>query len=122
MIAIEPKEHEPRLTILQECSEGELVSLQTVSLRPILFFSYEGQVAVQGIVIPSGWVATIKSRLEQGRKKVTGLQPHSHTDFHISFLSVVAVFGSCLKDDHSKKNVDYINIPPNPFKPTSSFS
>ena len=52
MIAIEPKEHDPHLTIFQECSEGEVVSQQSVSLRPILFFSYEGQVAVQGIVTP----------------------------------------------------------------------
>ena len=52
MIAIEPKKHEPHLTILQDCSEGEVVSQQTVSLRPILFFSYEGQVAIQGIVTP----------------------------------------------------------------------
>ena len=114
MIAIEPKEHDAHLTILQECSEGEVISQQSVSLRPILFFSYEGEVAVQGIVITSGWVATIKSRLEQGRKNVTGLQSHSHADFHISFLSVVAVFGSSLKNDHSKKNIDYINMtPPN---------
>ena len=52
MIAIEPKKHEPHLTILQDCSEGEVVSQQTVSLRPILFFSYEGQVAIQGVVTP----------------------------------------------------------------------
>ena len=74
MIATEPKRHEPNLTILEECSEGELVSQQTVSLRPILFFSYEGQVAVEGIVhvITSGWVSTIKSRFEEGRRYVTG--------------------------------------------------
>ena len=73
MVAIEPKIHDPHLTILQECSEGEVASQQTVSLRPILFFSYEGQVAVEGIVITPGWVATIKSRFEKGRKIVTGL-------------------------------------------------
>ena len=66
MIATEPKNHVPHLTLLQECSEGELVSQQTISLRPILFFSYEGQVAVEGIVITPGWVATIKSRFEKG--------------------------------------------------------
>ena len=73
MIATEPKNHDPHLTILQECSEGEVALQQTVSLPPILFFSYEGQVAVEGIVITPGWVATIQSKLEKGRKNLKGL-------------------------------------------------
>ena len=54
MVAIESKIHDPHLTILQECREVEVASQQTVSLQPILFFSYEGQVAVEGIVITPG--------------------------------------------------------------------
>ena len=73
MIAIEPRIHDPHFTVLQECSEGEVALQQTVSLRPILFFSYEGQVAVEGIVITPGWVATIKPKLEKGRKNLEGL-------------------------------------------------
>ena len=53
MIAIEPIAFDPHTTKLEPCyAEEENASLQTitVALRPILFFSYEGQVAVEGIV------------------------------------------------------------------------
>jgi len=50
MIAAEPTTHEERLTILEGCNESEIASEKIISLRPILFFSYEGQVAVAGIV------------------------------------------------------------------------
>ena len=53
MIAIEPRAFDPHTTKLEPCyAEEENASLQTITvgLRPILFFSYEGQVAVEGIV------------------------------------------------------------------------
>ena len=50
MIAAKPTTHEARRTILQDCDEFEVASQDIISLRPILFFSYEGQVAVEGIV------------------------------------------------------------------------
>ena len=50
MIAAKPTTHEARRTILQDCGEFEVASQDIISLRPILFFSYEGQVAVEGIV------------------------------------------------------------------------
>ena len=50
MIAAEPTTHEERHTILEDCDEYEVASQDIIFLRPILFFSYEGQVAVEGIV------------------------------------------------------------------------
>ena len=50
MIARKPTTHEARRTILENCNEFEVASQEVISLRPILFFSYEGQVAVEGIV------------------------------------------------------------------------
>ena len=50
MIAREPTTHEGRRTILEDCNEFEVASQKIICLRPILFFSYEGQVAVEGIV------------------------------------------------------------------------
>ena len=55
MIAIEPKAFDPQSTILEDCHESEVLSQPVISLRPTLFFSYAGEVAVQGILtlIPS---------------------------------------------------------------------
>ena len=50
MIAIEPTEYEPHCTIKEECNESNVPQHKMCALRPILFFSYEGEVAVQGIV------------------------------------------------------------------------
>ena len=50
MIATEPTSFDPHCTILEECNESNIASQQVISLRPILYFSYEGEVAVQGIV------------------------------------------------------------------------
>ena len=50
MIAIEPKAFDQHCTILEDCSDGDTASQEVISVRPILFFSYEGQVAVEGIV------------------------------------------------------------------------
>ena len=53
MIAVEPTAFDPHTTKLEPCyDEEDNPSLQTitVALRPILFFSYEGQVAVEGII------------------------------------------------------------------------
>ena len=49
MIAVEPTAHNPHHTIREDCSDGDTGS-GVISVRPILFFSYEGQVAVEGIV------------------------------------------------------------------------
>ena len=58
MFAIQPQKHEPPYTILENCNDEENdASQQTilVPLRPILFFSYEGHPAIEGILasIPS---------------------------------------------------------------------
>lgn len=58
MFSIQPQKHEPPYTILEDCNDEENdASQQTilVPLRPILFFSYEGHPAIEGIiaVIPS---------------------------------------------------------------------
>ena len=51
MIAIAPTKHEPDCTILDPSYDMENdASLQHVPLRPILYFSYHGQVALKGIV------------------------------------------------------------------------
>ena len=50
MIATEPKKHDPRFTTLEACCDEDDDACISVPLRPILFFSYEGQVAVEGIV------------------------------------------------------------------------
>ena len=49
MIATEPKKHDPRFTILEACCDEDDACI-LVPLRPTLFFSYEGQVAAEGIV------------------------------------------------------------------------
>ena len=49
MIAVEPTAYNPHTTIREDCSDGDIKS-GFISVRPILFFSYEGQVAVEGIV------------------------------------------------------------------------
>ena len=50
MVAIEPTAFDPQSTILEDYHESEVVSQSVISLRPTLFFSYEGEVAVQGIL------------------------------------------------------------------------
>ena len=50
MIAKQPTTFDPHCTLLEDCNEGDVAKQPTISMRPILFFSYEGQVAVQGIV------------------------------------------------------------------------
>lgn len=49
MIATEPKKHDPCFTTLEGCCDEDDTCI-LVPLLPILFFSYEGQVAVEGIV------------------------------------------------------------------------
>ena len=55
MFAIQPRKHEPPNTILEDDSEDASQKTILVPLRPILFFSYEGQPAIEGILaaIPS---------------------------------------------------------------------
>ena len=49
MIAVEPDAFDEHLTISEDSNDD--ISLEpTISLRPILYFSYEGEVAVQGII------------------------------------------------------------------------
>ena len=62
MIVTEPKKHDPRFTTLEACCDEDDDACILVPLRPILFFSYEGQVAVEGIV------ATLPSRKESREK------------------------------------------------------
>ena len=49
MIAVTPIAFDPHCTTLEDCGDGDPAS-GVISVRPILFFSYEGQVAVEGIV------------------------------------------------------------------------
>ena len=55
MFAIQPRKHEPPNTILEDDSEDASQKTILVPLRPILFFSYEGHPAIEGILaaIPS---------------------------------------------------------------------
>ena len=50
MIASKPTPCDPDSTILEYCKQTEFTSQQVISLRPVLYFSYEGEVAVRGIV------------------------------------------------------------------------
>ena len=50
MIAVEPTAYNPHTTILEGASNSDVTFKRTISMRPILYFSYEGHVAVQGIV------------------------------------------------------------------------
>ena len=50
MIAIEPTAFDPHRTILESHTDSEVAPHQIISIRPILYFSYEGEVAVEGIV------------------------------------------------------------------------
>ena len=51
MIAIAPTKHEPHCTESESSYDVENdTSLQNLPLRPILFFSYHGQVAVKGVL------------------------------------------------------------------------
>ena len=50
MIAIEPTAPDPHCTILDNCNGDDTTPQSMISTRPILYFSYEGQVAVQGII------------------------------------------------------------------------
>lgn len=51
MISIAPTKHEPHYTTLKHCDESEITEQSIlVPLRPILYFSYEGEVAVEGEV------------------------------------------------------------------------
>lgn len=51
MIAIAPTKHEPHCTESESSYDVENdTSLQNLPLRPILYFSYHGQVAVKGVL------------------------------------------------------------------------
>ena len=51
MIAITPTKHEPQCTESESSYDvGNDTSIQNLPLRPILFFSYHGQVAIKGIL------------------------------------------------------------------------
>ena len=66
MIADEPTSFDPHRTILEECNESDIASQQVISLQPILYFSYEGEVAVQGIV------TTLPSKSGPGKQDSAG--------------------------------------------------
>ena len=78
MIAVEPTAHNPHTTTLEGANISNATLKQTISIRPVLYFSYEGQIAVQGIItIPptrvpaqasnrSQWVHAQVSKLNQG--------------------------------------------------------
>ena len=70
MIAVEPAAYNPHTTILEGANNSDVTLKRTISTRPILYFSYEGQVAVQGIVtIPPTrpqWVLAQVSKFNQG--------------------------------------------------------
>ena len=50
MFAIQPQKHEPPNTTLEDGSEDASQQTILVPLRPILFFSYEGHPAIEGIL------------------------------------------------------------------------
>ena len=72
MIAVEPTAYNPHATILEGANNSDATLKRTISMRPILYFSYEGQVAVQGIITipptrpPSQWVLTQVAKYNQG--------------------------------------------------------
>ena len=51
MIATEPIPSDPDSTILKPCKQRDITSQQIIPMRPVLYFSYEGEVAVRGIAI-----------------------------------------------------------------------
>ena len=50
MIAVEPTAYNPHATILEGANNSDATLKRTISMRPILYLSYEGHVAVQGII------------------------------------------------------------------------
>ena len=50
MIAVEPTAFDEHTTVLEGSSDSDVTQKRTISMRPILYYSYEGQVAVQGII------------------------------------------------------------------------
>lgn len=48
MIAIQPTKYDSHCIILDGCDENDVKSQPTISIQPILYYSYEGQVAVHG--------------------------------------------------------------------------
>ena len=50
MIAVEPTAYNPHTTILEGANNSDVPLKRTISIRPIMYFSYEGHVAVQGII------------------------------------------------------------------------
>ena len=63
MISIAPTKHEPHYTTLKCCNESEITEQSIlVPLRPILYFSYEGEVAIEGEV------TILPSKVGQGRR------------------------------------------------------
>ena len=59
MIAVEPTAFEEHSTISEDFNDNDISLEPNTSLRPILYFSYEGEVAVQGIISnpPSNFVS-----------------------------------------------------------------
>ena len=51
MIATEPIPSDPDSTILMPCKQRDITSQHIIPMRPVLYFSYEGEVAVRGIAI-----------------------------------------------------------------------
>ena len=67
MIAVEPTAYNPHATILEGANNSAVTLKQTISMRPILYFSYEGHVAVQGIItIPPSRVPAQASNFNEG--------------------------------------------------------
>ena len=68
MIAVEPTAYNPHTTMLEGANNsGDVTSKRTISMRPILYFSYEGHVAVQGIItIPPTRAPAQGSNFNQG--------------------------------------------------------
>ena len=71
MIAVEPTAYNPHTTILEGSKDSDVAQKQTILMRPILYYSYEGQVAVPGIVIT---VPQHQSVLSQVSKFNQGMQ------------------------------------------------
>ena len=101
MIATEPKKHEPCFTTLEPCCDEDndaCTVTNVVPLRPILFFSYEGQVAVEGIVA----ILPAKKLNENGNEARCCLSIYMFIYVQLSFL-VTAID----PPEHQKKQLAF---------------
>ena len=67
MIAAEPTAYNAHTTTLEGSNDRDVTSEESISTRPTLYYGYEGQVAVQGIITTRRrWVHAQVLKLNQG--------------------------------------------------------